>query len=204
MPNLITLRNLLDIDCDTSDPRILVLVKSLGPRKTSKASQNAHRTTVTNTKIVTTKKGKFVETRRVLIFDNSAEASLNIWTSLFLDSTEIWTPLQTLLLITNPRRDLSHQYQISTDATSFIEVDPICEDAQWLRSFAHNLTKRQHVNLRVPEESKSSSICEILQQGLRLRFSLRVADLAELEYESAIPPSGDRRMASKQAKIPTP
>lgn len=48
---------------------------------------------------------------------------------------------------------------LSLTAETHVEIDPAIADAEWLRKYAHNLTKREHVNLAFPENGTSGGRC---------------------------------------------
>lgn len=85
------------------------------------------------------------------VFDNTADAVVSIWGTQLLNSIEPWSPSQTILLITNARCSIGRRAYISITAASFIDVNPIFEDAEWLRNYIKGITRRQHANPQFPE-----------------------------------------------------
>ena len=51
-----------------------------------------------------------------------------------------------MLLITNARCDVSGRAYISLLASSYVDIDPLFEDADWLRSYTQRMARHQHVN----------------------------------------------------------
>ena len=100
---------------------------------------------------VTTKKGSPTEKVDINIFDDTAEATLTLWGCL-TGSASAWTPSQTLLLISNSTFKDDRRPMLLITASTHVEVDPVMHDAEWLRKYAQNLNKREHVNLPFPED----------------------------------------------------
>ena len=74
-----------------------------------------------------------------------------------LVSAEKWTPSRTILLISNANLDNGRKPYITLSSSSFIDIDPEFEDAFWLRNWAINFAKHQHINPRVPENGLNNS-----------------------------------------------
>lgn len=58
----------------------------------------------------------------------------------------------TILLLSSPGLKLEGRTTLSIDTGTHVDIDPYMTDAFWLRKFAQNLTKREHVNLPFPKE----------------------------------------------------
>ena len=69
-------------------------------------------------------------------------------------SAAMWKPSHTVLLISNPRVNSERRAMISLTAETHVEVDPDMRDVDWLRRYAKGLTKRDHVNQQLPEDSR--------------------------------------------------
>jgi len=84
------------------------------------------------------------------LFDHTTQASLTLWGAALV-SVDSWQPSGTVLLLTNAGFSPGHQSSVSLQANTFVDVDPLVDDAVWLRKYAQKLTKRDHVNPEAPE-----------------------------------------------------
>jgi hypothetical protein len=84
------------------------------------------------------------------IFDDTADASLTLYGPLS-DSAALFTPSQTILLISNPGWRIEKTAKLSLNGNSRLDIDPNIGDAQRLRSLAQRLTKKEHVNPTFPD-----------------------------------------------------
>ncbi|KAF2838088.1 hypothetical protein M501DRAFT_992963 [Patellaria atrata CBS 101060] len=133
LTGLMTLNNFIQGGYDVSDSRILVCVKSIGARKK-----------------LNNKKGTTLELVNVIVFDDTAEATLTLWGSA-VNSVSPWQVSSTVLLISNPGWRIERRAWISLTANTYVDLDPSMTDAEWLRAFAQRLTKRDHINPPFPE-----------------------------------------------------
>jgi hypothetical protein len=85
------------------------------------------------------------------IFDSTADASLTLYSSL-CESASSFTPSKTILLISNPGWRIEKSAKLSLNANSRLDIDPDTGDARRLRSLAHRLTKKEHVNPPFPAD----------------------------------------------------
>lgn len=66
-----------------------------------------------------------------------------------------WKTSYTVLLLSNPGCRSEKQPIICVNSNTHIDVDPIMDDAAWLRSFAQRLTTREPVNIPFPRGGMS-------------------------------------------------
>jgi hypothetical protein len=79
------------------------------------------------------------------IFDNTSDAQLTLYSSL-CDSASLFTPSQTVLLISNPGWRIEKTAKLTLTGASRVDIDPDMGDARRLRALAQRLTKKEHVN----------------------------------------------------------
>ena len=108
--------------------------------------------------IVTTKKGNPAEKVDVHVFDDTADATLTLW-GCVARSASAWKPSRTVLLLSNPALKEYTRPSLSLTAETLVEIDPAIADAEWLRKYAQNLTKREHVNPPYPENGGLRGHC---------------------------------------------
>ncbi|KAF2396773.1 hypothetical protein EJ06DRAFT_559428 [Trichodelitschia bisporula] len=130
---LMTLKDFVSVGCDVPDARVLVCVKSVGPKKKT-----------------TNKNGVSSEMVTVNVFDHTGEASLTVWNVITASAAE-WTPSETVLLLSNPSLRVDKYTRLSLSARSLVDVDPAIPDADWLRKYAKRAIRREHVNPPWPE-----------------------------------------------------
>lgn len=143
---------------------------------------------------VTTKKGNPAEKVDVHVFDDTADATLTLW-GCVAGSASAWKPSSTVLLLSNPALKVYTRPALSLTAETHVEIDPDIWDAGWLREYAQNLTKRDHVNPPFPENRMRRGHCfsgvgldvlmflvfdidQFKQSQIRMLFTL--ADIDEL------------------------
>ena len=88
--------------------------------------------------------------RNIAVFDHTAEAMFGIWGSSLLSSVETWSPYETVLLITTPKVDFVRRPYICLTSSSFVDINPDCEDTEWLRLYVTRLSRRAHINPKFP------------------------------------------------------
>ncbi|KAJ9665735.1 hypothetical protein H2201_004220 [Coniosporium apollinis] len=136
LAGLMTLKNFIEGGYDITDGKILVCVKSIGPRKK-----------------FTTKKGVPAENVNVGVFDDTAEASLTLWGA-SAASAGSWKASHTILLLTEPEWRVDKRAWISLTSSTQVDVDPAIPDTEWLRGLAQRLTRRERVNPPFPDGGK--------------------------------------------------
>ena len=101
------------------------------------------------TSLVVTKKGKEAEKVDVNVFDDTADVKIILWGSLCF-SAAFWKPSNTILLVTRPGLYGEGRPLLLLTNDTCVDVDPCMTDANWLRSHAQRMTKREHVNQPFP------------------------------------------------------
>ena len=89
----------------------------------------------------------------VLVFDDTADATLMLW-GRTTASASCWKVAYTILLLSNATFRNDRKPIISLSQDSHVDVDPCMEDAYWLRGHAQRMTKREHVNQPFPIGSR--------------------------------------------------
>ncbi|KAJ2901219.1 nucleic acid-binding protein [Zalerion maritima] len=138
---LMSLKTYLDSGHDgISGVRILVCINSIGLRKS----------------VTVRKTGEEIDLVKVGIFDDTAAAVLNLWSTVQVQSAEDWIPNETILLLGCPELSESGQRmkkepkEIKISRETTVDVDPQCDDANWLRRRAQNLVRREKVFIPFP------------------------------------------------------
>lgn len=119
----------------TIDAKILVCVKSIGAKKR-----------------ITTKNRTERELVEIFIFDHTGEVRWTLWEGL-IESAKEWLPGKTILLISNPGYQMlpSGKGCLRLQCSTLVDVDPDFPDANWLKKYAEDLTKRESLCLEFPE-----------------------------------------------------
>jgi len=154
------------------DPRVLLCVSSVGPRKIVRPKNRPENTEVVDLEMI-----------EVSVFDETDSCTLRLWEDK-VSSAKTWIPGKTILLITNPRCRPADKKnpnpELSIGISSMVEVDPEFAEADWLRKMAMNRTKREGVYIIFPEDFWDA---ETAMDGLdRTVFTL--ADIDDLARES--------------------
>ncbi|KAJ4356602.1 uncharacterized protein N0V89_004637 [Didymosphaeria variabile] len=133
-PGLMTLRNFTDGGFDVDDCKLLVCVKSIGPRKK-----------------FTNKNGNTSESMTAVILDDTSEGILTLYGSVS-GSASAWKPYDTVLLISNPGWRIDKSAKLSLNGNTQLFIDPAIADARYLRALSQRLIKREHVNPPFPHD----------------------------------------------------
>ncbi|MCJ1298884.1 hypothetical protein MMC08_001675 [Hypocenomyce scalaris] len=157
LDGLMTLKNFVEGGSEVADGKVLVAVKSIGGRK----------------KFIT-KKGNPAEKCDIYVFDDTADATLTLW-GCQAASASAWKPSSTVLLVSKPALKEYTRPNLSLTAGTRVEVDPAMADAEWLRKYAQNLTKREHVNPPYPKGM--FDVEQFKESQVRMLFTL--ADIDE-------------------------
>ena len=80
-----------------------------------------------------------------------------MWNKLAVSSCA-WKASETVLLFSNPGLKREKGGTLTIESKTHVDVDPHMVDALWLRKFAQNLTKRQHVNPGFPDGCKHRAL----------------------------------------------
>ncbi|KAI8932169.1 hypothetical protein NX059_011051 [Plenodomus lindquistii] len=161
LEGLMTLKGFTDGGYEVEEPKVLVCVKSIGARRTY-----INRTTTNTTTTLT-----------LTIFDNTADATLTLYSSLCSSATHL-KPSHSILLISNPGWRIDKTAKLTINANSRIDIDPDTGDARRLRALAQRLTKKEHVNPPFPIASTDLEIAvkEFKQAAQRPLFTLADID----------------------------
>ncbi|KAF2848109.1 hypothetical protein T440DRAFT_401927 [Plenodomus tracheiphilus IPT5] len=160
LEGLMTLKGFTDGGYDVEEPKVLVCVKSIGARK---RYMNRNGTTS--------------DLVSLGIFDNTADATLTLYSSL-CSSASTLTPSHTILLISNPGWRIDKTAKLSLNANSRVDIDPDLADARRLRALAQRLTKKDHVNpaFPIPELEMNELVKEFETATQRPLFTLADVD----------------------------
>ena len=152
LPGLMTLKSFVDGGAEVLGAKILLCVKSIGGRKTCNVPL-IHIKLDADKFEVTTKKGHQVENVTIGVFDDTLDATLQLWNSAAASASS-WKPSNTILLLSNPGLKAQGKPTITVGQKTYVEVDPFIADAFWLRNFGQSLTKREHVNPPFPKDGE--------------------------------------------------
>ncbi|OTB07056.1 hypothetical protein M426DRAFT_257448 [Hypoxylon sp. CI-4A] len=142
LPNLMTLKAFLASGYDAGSGKILVCVRSVGPRRT--LTSKKHQTTF-----------DMVE---VGIFDDTETCTLKLWGDK-IRSAKSWVPNQTILLISKPTHQIrASSSELGIGTNSMIDVNPIFPDVDWLRKKVKNMTKERRVHVSFPSSTWDTEI----------------------------------------------
>ncbi|OTA90997.1 hypothetical protein M434DRAFT_389521, partial [Hypoxylon sp. CO27-5] len=136
LPALMTLKAFISTGYDLGEGKILVCVRSVGPRRSvqSKKHQNT------------------LDMVEVGIFDDTATSVLKLWEDK-APSAKSWVPNQTILLISKPTFSLrGTSSEVGIGYSSMIDVNPEFPDANWLRDKVKNMTKKQSIYVPFPSD----------------------------------------------------
>ncbi|KAK0258735.1 hypothetical protein B0A54_15304 [Friedmanniomyces endolithicus] len=151
LAGLMTLQNFIDGGYDVPDARILVVVKSIGPKKR-----------------LTRKDETVTENVNLTVQDDTAEAILGLWGSTTASplgrpvsenntnpeaivARESWKPGETVLLLQGPGCKLNRSTYLTLTSATIIDVDPDIPDAAWLRRWSLRQRSREAINQPFPE-----------------------------------------------------
>jgi len=118
-----------------ADPKLLLCVSSIGPRKTFKS--------------------KPIQMIEVVVFDETKSCVLRLWQDK-VASARMWVASETVLLITNPgfrpAKGKNSNPELRVDITSMVDVNPELPEAEWLRRLAAARTKQGRACIPFPEK----------------------------------------------------
>ncbi|KAI1108223.1 hypothetical protein F5Y14DRAFT_459937 [Nemania sp. NC0429] len=144
LPGLMTLKSFLTGGYELGDGKILVAVRSVGPRRT----------------VHTRKREGTLELVEVGIFDDTAQCVLKLWEDK-IPSAKSWIPNQTVLLISRPwcqsnshtnHRSVAVRAEIGIGYASIVDVDPEFPEAIWLRTKIKSMTKKESIIVPFPAD----------------------------------------------------
>ncbi|KAI8948458.1 hypothetical protein F4801DRAFT_604425 [Xylaria longipes] len=141
LPGLMTLKAFLASGYDLGEGKILVCVRSVGPRRT----------------IQPKKREGSLDMVEVGIYDDTAHCVLKLWEDKIM-SAKSWIPNQTVLLLSQPwcrdytdRQGVVH-VEIGIGYSTIVDVDPDFPDATWLRTKVHEMAKKERVIVPFPTD----------------------------------------------------
>ncbi|KAK5704544.1 hypothetical protein LTR17_021813 [Elasticomyces elasticus] len=175
LAGLMTLQNFIDGGSEVPDARILVVVKSIGAKKS-----------------VTRKDESVTVNINLQVQDDTAEATLGLWGSTTASplgratdrvsanpeaimARQGWTAGETILLLQNPGCKLNRSTYLNLTSATIIDIDPNIPDAAWLRRWSLRQRSREAVNLPFPEDVFD---LQVLRTG-PVRCLYTIADLDE-------------------------
>jgi len=138
LPGLMTLKSFTTSGHELGEGKILVCIRSVGPRRTinpKKREGTCH----------------LVE---IGIYDHTATCVLTLWEDM-IASAKSWIPNQTILLIAQPSsRLINRQGETSVNVgigySSMVNVDPDIPDARWLRTRIQEMAKKESTSIPFP------------------------------------------------------
>ncbi|KAI1200312.1 hypothetical protein F5X97DRAFT_340909 [Nemania serpens] len=144
LPGLMTLKSFLTGGYDLGEGKILVCVRSVGPRRT----------------IRTKKREGTLDLVEVGIYDDTAQCVLKLWEDK-IPSAKSWIPNQTILLISQPwcqpNSHTSHRGDVRAEVGigygSIVDVDPEFPEAIWLRTKIQGMTKKESIIIPFPVDT---------------------------------------------------
>ncbi|RFU33351.1 Acting on ester bonds protein, partial [Scytalidium lignicola] len=144
---------------DIPDVKLLVCVKSIGPRKK-----------------ITKKDGGEVDLAEILLFDHTEEVRLKLWGEM-IESAKEWQAGKTILLLSNPSYTIgfAKKGDLGIKQSTMVEVEPDFPDAVWLRKYAARLRKKESLAVKFPQEFWDGVV---KKQGIDMVL-FNLADIAE-------------------------
>ncbi|KAI1325145.1 hypothetical protein F5Y16DRAFT_423351 [Xylariaceae sp. FL0255] len=143
-PGLMTLKAFLVSGYDTGEGKILVCVRSIGPRRTIQSKRFE----------------KQLELVEVGVYDDTASCIFKLWEDK-IASARPWAPNQTILLLSNPSccpnkfksQNDDSSSELGIDYSTMIHVDPNLPEADWLRTKVRDMTKKQSLITPFPADA---------------------------------------------------
>ncbi|TGJ79602.1 hypothetical protein E0Z10_g9171 [Xylaria hypoxylon] len=137
---LMTLKSFLAGGYDVGAGKILVCVRSVGPRRC----------------ITSKKKETILDLVEVGIYDDTAHCVLKLWQDK-IPSAKSWIPNHTVLLISQPWCSLNDRtnrpIEVGIGYSSMVEIDPDYLEATWLRNKIQDMAKKESVIIPFPADS---------------------------------------------------
>ncbi|KAI0965466.1 hypothetical protein F4678DRAFT_467493 [Xylaria arbuscula] len=140
LPGLMTLKSFLSGGYEIGAGKILVCVRSVGPRRN----------------VVSKKREARLALVEVGIYDDTAHSVLKLWEEKVL-SAKSWVPNQTILLISQPWCSLNdggdRRAEIGIGYSSIININPDFPEAKWLRAKMQDMAKKESVMTPYPTDT---------------------------------------------------
>ena len=136
-PGLLTLKSYLSGGYEIGAAKVLVCVRSVGPRRT----------------VTSRKRETHYNVVEVGIYDDTATSVLKIWQEK-IPSAKAWEPNRTILLISQPTCSLTDstngRAEIGLGYSSMVDVNPNYSEAKWLRNKIQDMAKKESVIVPYP------------------------------------------------------
>ncbi|GAW21022.1 hypothetical protein ANO14919_105350 [Xylariales sp. No.14919] len=140
LPGLMTLKSFLAGGYDIGAGKILVCVRSIGPRRS----------------VTSKKKEAVLDLVEVGIYDDTAHCVLKLWQDK-ISSAKSWIPNHTVLLISQPwcgsNDRTNRRIEVTIGYSSMVEVDPDYPEAAWLRHKIQDMAKKESVIVPFPADT---------------------------------------------------
>ncbi len=161
LPHLVTLKEYLVTNHDgTLGTRVLVCIRSIGPRKPVQTRDLGMRNII-----------------NVTVFDETVTSCLlNLWGEQGLASHG-WIPGETILLLTNPKvkTNGNAMAELSIGVKSIVDVDPACSESNWLRNMALGKKRKEVVYTPFPTNIFDPAVIKVSEN----RTLFTIADVDE-------------------------
>ncbi|KAI0509377.1 hypothetical protein F5B22DRAFT_327285 [Xylaria bambusicola] len=140
LPGLMTLKSLLCGGYEIGAAKVLVCVRSIGPRRS----------------VASRKREAQYNLVEVGIYDDTASSVLKLWQEK-IPSAKSWVPNQTILLISQPSCSLNEgsnrRAEIGLGYSSMVDVNPEYLEAKWLRHKIQDMAKKESVIVPFPDDT---------------------------------------------------
>ncbi|KAI0390130.1 hypothetical protein F5Y17DRAFT_84035 [Xylariaceae sp. FL0594] len=138
LPGLMTLKSFTTSGYELGEGKIVVCVRSIGPRRT----------------VFSKKKERACHLVEIGIYDHTATCILTLWGDM-IASAKAWTPNETVLLISQPSARLitrqgSATVNVTIGYSSMVNVDPDLPDARWLRTKIQEMARKESISIPFP------------------------------------------------------
>ncbi|KAI0434463.1 hypothetical protein F5Y09DRAFT_356727 [Xylaria sp. FL1042] len=140
LPGLMTLKAFLSGGYELGAGKIMVCVRSVGPRRN----------------IASKRREAGLSLVEVGIYDDTAHCVLKLWQEK-TTSAKSWAPNKTVLLISQPSCNLNsgtnYGAEINIGYSSMVDVDPNYPEAIWLRNKIQDMARKESVIIPYPADS---------------------------------------------------
>ncbi len=140
LPGLMTLKSFLSGGYELGTGKILVCVRSVGPRRS----------------VASKKREASLSLIEVGIYDDTAHCVLKLWQEK-IPSAKSWVPNQTVLLVSQPSCSLNdganRHAEIGIGYSSMVDINPDYPEARWLRKKIQEMAKRESVIIPYPGDN---------------------------------------------------
>ncbi|KAI0908579.1 hypothetical protein F4824DRAFT_512433 [Ustulina deusta] len=140
LPGLMTLKSFLSGGYELGTGKVLVCVRSVGPRRS----------------VASKKREASLSLIEVGIYDDTAHCVLKLWQEK-IPSAKAWVPNQTVLLVSQPSCSLNdganRHAEIGIGYSSMVDINPDYPEARWLRKKIQEMAKRESVIIPYPGDN---------------------------------------------------